>query len=72
MLLKTTNPRTIFRLGMAFLAMFGVLGIVHLPATFSEDILDGVRGALLGASIALLYLASRFGRWRKSDARKAS
>ena len=60
MLLKTTHPRTIFRLAMASLALFGVLGIVHLPESFREDVVDGIRGALLGASIALLYLA--FGR----------
>jgi hypothetical protein len=66
MLLKTRNPRTIFRLAMASLALFGVLGIVHLPATFSEDMVDGMRGALLGASIALLYLAFRLDRKRKN------
>ena len=67
MLLKTTNPRTIFRLAMASLALFGVLGIVHLPETVSIDMVDGMRGALLGASIALLYLAFRLGRTRKED-----
>ena len=59
MLLKNTNARTIFRLAMAALALFGVLGMVHLSPTVSEDLVDGIRGALLGASIALLYLAFR-------------
>ena len=67
MLLKTNNPRTIFRLAMASLALFGVLGIVHLPETFSDDMVDGMRGALLGASIAFLYLAFRLGRKQKTD-----
>lgn len=67
MLVKTTNPRTMFRFAMAFLALFGVLGIVHLPARFSEDMVDGVRGAALGASIAILYLALRLERKRKND-----
>ena len=57
MLLERNNPRMIFRLAMASLALFGLLGIVHLPATFSENMVDGMRGALLGATIALLYLA---------------
>ena len=59
MLLKTKNPHTIFRLAMASLALFGLLGMVHLPKTFSEDMVDGMRGVLLGATIALLYLAFR-------------
>ena len=67
MLLKTTNPRTIFRLAMTSLALFGLLGIVHLPATFSEDMVDGMRGALLGATIALLYLTFHLRRKRKGD-----
>jgi membrane-anchored glycerophosphoryl diester phosphodiesterase (GDPDase) len=67
MLLKTRHTRTIFRLAMALLALFGVLGIVHLPATFSQDMVDGMRGALLGATIAFLYLAFRLDRKRKND-----
>jgi hypothetical protein len=68
MLLKTTNPRTLFRFAMASLALFGVLGMVHLPATVSEDIVDGTRGALLGATIALLYLAFHLQRKRNVGA----
>ena len=67
MLLETTNPRTIVRLAMASLAVFGLLGIVHLPESFGERMVDGLRGALLGASIALLYLAFRLDRKRRSD-----
>ena len=67
MLLKTTHPRTIFRLAMASLALFGVLGIVRLPQPFNEDLVDATRGAFLGASIAFLYLAFRLERKRKND-----
>jgi hypothetical protein len=67
MLLKTTNPRTIFRLAMAALALFGLLGIVHLPATVSEDMVDGMRGGLLGVTIALLYLVFHLKRKREND-----
>ena len=69
MLLKTTNSRTIFRLAMASLALFGVLGMVRPPTTFSEDVVDGTRGALLGASIALLYLFFRLRQRRENDGR---
>ena len=67
MLLKTKNPRTIFRLAMASLALFGGLGIVRLPEMFSEGMVDGMRGALLGATIAFLYVAFRLERKRKND-----
>jgi multisubunit Na+/H+ antiporter MnhG subunit len=69
MLLETTNSRTIFRLAMASLALFGLLGMVRLPATFSEDLVDATRGALLGASIALLYLLFRRRKKRENDGR---
>jgi hypothetical protein len=67
MLLETNNPRTIFRLAMASLALFGVLGIVHLPATLGENMVDGIRGLFLGVAIALLYLAFRLERERKKE-----
>jgi hypothetical protein len=67
MLLETRNARTIFRLAMACLALFGVLGLVHLPSTVSEDLVDGMRGALIGASIALIYLSFRLQRTGKGD-----
>jgi hypothetical protein len=69
MLLKTKHPRTIFRLAMASLALFGVLGMVHLPGSFGEGMVDGIRGALLGVSVALLYLAFRRGA---TDGRSSS
>ena len=59
MLLKIKSPRTIFRLAMMCLALFGILGFPSLASTFSEDLLDGVRGALLGATIVLVYLTFR-------------
>jgi hypothetical protein len=39
MLRETTNSRPIFRLAMASRALFGVLGMVRPPTTFSEDVL---------------------------------
>ena len=60
--LKMKNPRIIFRIAMMCLALFGSFGMVHPTSTVSEDLLDGARGALLGAAIALLYLAFRLER----------
>jgi hypothetical protein len=59
MLLKMKSSRSIFRIAMTCLAVFGILGIPSLSSTFSEDLLDGVRGALLGATIVLIYLTLR-------------
>ena len=59
MLLKARNPRTLFRLGLATLALFGILGMIHPDGRFNEGVVDGVRGALIGASIALLFFAFR-------------
>jgi hypothetical protein len=62
MLMKVKNPRTIFRVAMLCLAVFASLGIPALASMFGEDLLDGLRGALLGATIALLYLMFRLKR----------
>jgi hypothetical protein len=63
-LLKVKNPRTTFRLAMMCLALFGGLGIPSLSSRFSDDLLDGVRGALLGAAVVLIYLTFRLQRRR--------
>ena len=67
MLLEMKHPRPIFRLAMACLALFGGLGFVHPLSTSSEDLLDATRGALLGATIVLIYLTFRLQRKRESD-----
>jgi hypothetical protein len=59
MLFKVKNPRTLFRLSLSALALFGVLGMIHPAASFTEGFVDGARGTLLGACITLLFLASR-------------
>ena len=64
MLLKVRTPRTIFRAAMVCLALFAGLGIPSLASKFGEDTLDGVRGALLGATITLIYLTFRLQRSR--------
>ena len=62
MLLKTTEPRTLYRLALVSLALFGILGMLHPRSPFSDGLLDGARGALLGATIGLVYLTSRLER----------
>ena len=59
MLLKITNPRSIFRLAAGCLALFGILGMPRVTSAFGEGVIDGARGALLGAAVALLYLMFR-------------
>ena len=68
MLLKVKDPRTVFRFAMACLALFGGLGIRPLASGFGGDLLDGVRGALLGATVVLVYLTFRLRRNREHDA----
>jgi len=66
MLLKVKNPRTIFRAAMLCLALFASLGMPALASKFGGDLLDGLRGALLGATIALIHLTFRLQRSRKT------
>lgn len=67
MLLKVKNPRTIFRVAMLCLAVFASLGMPMLASRFNEDLLDGLRGALLGATVVLIYLTFRLQRAREND-----
>jgi hypothetical protein len=67
MLLKVKNPRTLFRLAMGCLAIFGLLGMLHpASSSFNEGVVDGARGALLGAAVALIWLTFRL-QHRRSD-----
>ena len=59
MLLTVTHPRTLTRFALIALALFGILGMVDAAGGYREDVRDGARGALIGASIAFLFLASR-------------
>jgi hypothetical protein len=70
MLLKTTNPRTIFSAAMTCLALFGALGIPSVSSRFTEGLFDGMRGALLGATVALIYLTFRLKRQQETGARR--
>ena len=56
MLLRhSRNPRTVFRAAMACLLVFSALPLIARPSTtYWSDVMDGVRGALLGATIALI------------------
>jgi hypothetical protein len=67
MLLKVKHPRTIFRLAMGCLLVFSGLGLMNPASTFSQDVVDGMRGALLGATIVLVYLTFRLKRTRERD-----
>ena len=47
---------TVFRLAMLCLLLFSVLGYAARGATgYREDVVDGVRGLLLGMEIALVF-----------------
>ena len=64
MLLKNrATPRTLVRVSMVCLLIFFSLGVVvrfTQPLTpFWDGIVDGMRGAQLGAAIALIFLGRR-------------
>ena len=60
MLLKRqTNPATLWRLAMASLLAFFVITLISRSApTNWQDLLDGMRGAMLGATLALMALTA--------------
>jgi hypothetical protein len=62
MLPRIRNPRSLFTLATGCLALFGLLGMPRLASSLNESALDGARGALLGAAIALVYLMFRVKR----------
>ena len=65
MLLHTGRSRVLFRASMVSLILFNALPLLLRPfPPVSVDIIDGIRGALLGATIALLFL---FFRSRRSE-----
>ena len=63
MLLKKFSSRALIRVAMSFLLSFYVLGVVARFAPPSaglwEGLFDGVRGALMGIAIALIFLGFR-------------
>ena len=61
MLLKDKNiqAKTFFSLTMICLGLSGALGMIHPTSSFADGMVDGIRGALIGAAIALVYLGAR-------------
>ena len=58
MLLKKGNPRTVFRAALGCLLVFSLLPLVTRHAGSQWiDVIDGVRGVLLGAMIALIAVS---------------
>jgi hypothetical protein len=62
---RQMDPKTIFRLGMLCL-LISILAprLLHPASGFGQDLLDGARGVLLGASLALSLWALRLGARR--------
>jgi hypothetical protein len=64
MLLKQgRNPSTLWRWAMVCLLAFFALPLVtRITPLASQDLLDGIRGALLGATLALMALSGALKR----------
>lgn len=71
MLMKkaAANPKFLMRLGMFTLLLFFGMRLLPKPtSTFGDGFYDGVNGAFLGMSLALLLWAAWLnGRQRRSD-----
>lgn len=52
------NPKVMIKIGMALLLVFFALNLVRHPTAGVGDLIDGVRGALLGAAATLLLWAA--------------
>jgi len=66
-MLSGKNPRTVLRLAMLCLLAFFALNVVaHYAPPARQDMLDGIRGVVLGATIGLFLVVgvvkSRAGR----------
>lgn len=56
-MLMNKNPRVVWRLAMlSLLAFFATTLIARSAAPARQDLLDGVRGVLLGAAIGLMIV----------------
>ena len=56
-MLSGKNPRTVLRLAMlCLLAFFAMNVVARYTSPAHEDLLDGVRGALLGATLGLMLV----------------
>lgn len=69
MLLNSVRSGILFKVSMVSLILFNALPLLRRPfPSLSVDIIDGARGALLGATVALLYLFFRSRRVEQGGA----
>ena len=62
-MLLNKNPRMVFRLSMlTLLAFFAMNVVARYAPPAREDLIDGVRGALLGAAIGLMIVTGAMKR----------
>jgi hypothetical protein len=60
MLLRAGRSRMLFKASMVSLLLFSALPLLLRPfPSVTVDIVDGLRGALLGATLALVFLFFR-------------
>lgn len=61
------NPKTIIKIGYAFILAFFAMNLLPHPTKVSDDVFDGVHGLLLGVAMGLLML----GTYLNGKARRA-
>jgi hypothetical protein len=63
---EVQDPKAVFRIAMLFLAISAAWPrLIPLAGSLGTDIVDGVKGLLLGIAIGLIIWAGRLGAFRK-------
>jgi hypothetical protein len=68
---REKDPRLMIKIGMGFLLVFFVLGLLpHLSSTFGDELYDGVRGSLMGAGATLVLWGTYINGQRRRAAKR--
>lgn len=62
---QSQNPKVLIRIGFAFLALSAAWPrLIPFTGNFSTDVVDGIKGLLLGLAIGFIIWAARLGGLR--------
>ena len=63
---QISDPKPLVRIAMVFLALSAAWPrLIPYPRTLGTDVVDGIKGLLLGVAIGLIIWASRVGGFRR-------
>lgn len=65
---EVPDGKALLRIGMLFLAISVAWPrLIPFTGPFSPDAVDGIKGALLGVSLGLVFWAARLGAFRRPN-----